>query len=75
MMHPERVVLREEHRPALGGREAIAVDVGQIDVAAARHEALLQDLEALVDQGIEEPNRPLGHEKDCEMRKHTWPRG
>ena len=49
------VVLREEHRPALRRREAVAVDVADVHVRGPRREALLEDLEALVDEREEQP--------------------
>mmetsp|Transcript_3296 Transcript_3296/g.9882 ORF Transcript_3296/g.9882 Transcript_3296/m.9882 type:complete len:237 (+) Transcript_3296:105-815(+) len=48
------VVLGVEHGAALGRGEAVAEDVDDVDVGRPRGEALVQDLEALVDQREEE---------------------
>mmetsp|Transcript_48779 Transcript_48779/g.130929 ORF Transcript_48779/g.130929 Transcript_48779/m.130929 type:complete len:400 (-) Transcript_48779:383-1582(-) len=48
------VVLREKHGTALRRREAVAEDVDDVDVRGALGEALLQDPEALVDEGEEQ---------------------
>mmetsp|Transcript_130661 Transcript_130661/g.419034 ORF Transcript_130661/g.419034 Transcript_130661/m.419034 type:complete len:676 (+) Transcript_130661:390-2417(+) len=48
------VVLREKHGTALRRREAVAEDVDDVDIRGALGEALLQDSEALVDEGEEQ---------------------
>src|SRR5690554_5341587 len=41
-----------EHRPALMGREAVAVDIDDVDIAGTLGNALFQDLGAFVDQRV-----------------------
>src|SRR5215813_10956794 len=47
-----------EHGPATVAREAVAVEVGDVDVARAKRDPLLEDSRALVDERPEAAREP-----------------